>query len=183
MKKTSEEFEVMELLDKIGMQVYGRAGDELRCGCPFDDHRDTTPSFYVNIPNKLYNCFGCNRGGRLKDLAKIFNIETEVYDLSKLSFNIESKVDRMARSMWIKCNEAIRKIHAMLPMEHRLRNPSILIWDQWLLQYEAEVDRVFQELSYEQSSSVTTVTSMLMPLLNDLEEGLTSCRCCNFSKK
>jgi hypothetical protein len=33
-------------------------------GCPFPDHRDSTPSFHYNKEEDRFFCFGCNRGGR-----------------------------------------------------------------------------------------------------------------------
>jgi DNA primase len=35
--------------------------------CPFPDHEDKTPSFYLYPPGRFY-CYGCNRGGDVVDL-------------------------------------------------------------------------------------------------------------------
>lgn len=31
--------------------------------CPFPDHRDSSPSFYINIQTNTFHCFGCSRKG------------------------------------------------------------------------------------------------------------------------
>lgn len=34
-----------------------------KCNCPFPDHRDSSPSFYINIQTNTFHCFGCSRKG------------------------------------------------------------------------------------------------------------------------
>lgn len=53
---------------------YGRI--KLEYCCPFDDHRDSTPSFKVYDDNSWY-CFGCSRGG---DIIKF------IQELTQASF-------------------------------------------------------------------------------------------------
>ena len=47
--------------------------DEYWCLCPF--HKDTTPSFSVNIENGLFSCFGCGEKGNFKRLIKILGYD------------------------------------------------------------------------------------------------------------
>ena len=39
--------------------------DEWRGKCPFPEHQDDTPSFFVNEATTQYYCFGCGRSGNL----------------------------------------------------------------------------------------------------------------------
>jgi|LauGreDrversion4_2_1035121.scaffolds.fasta_scaffold09046_9 hypothetical protein len=34
-----------------------------KISCPFPDHRDSSPSFYINISTNTFHCFGCSRKG------------------------------------------------------------------------------------------------------------------------
>jgi len=40
-----------------------RHGSNLKCRCPFSDHKDENESLIINLKTNLYKCFGCNRGG------------------------------------------------------------------------------------------------------------------------
>jgi len=43
------------------------SGDKLRGRCPFPDHQDDTPSFYL-YPDQRFYCFGCRKHGDVTDL-------------------------------------------------------------------------------------------------------------------
>jgi hypothetical protein len=45
-------------------QTYSGSGWAYKGQCPFDDHRDSTPSFGYNPDANIFNCFGCHRGGK-----------------------------------------------------------------------------------------------------------------------
>ena len=67
-------------LEAIGARIMAevhRRGGKLHNGewlicCPVHDER--TPSFYYR-PGLGWNCFGCNRGGGIKDAARVLGIE------------------------------------------------------------------------------------------------------------
>ena len=42
---------------------YRQSGAELKTRCPFPDHADKSPSFFVDSSKELFHCFGCGRGG------------------------------------------------------------------------------------------------------------------------
>jgi len=42
------------------------SGNKLRGRCPFPDHQDDTPSFYI-YPDERFYCFGCRRHGDVTD--------------------------------------------------------------------------------------------------------------------
>ena len=60
-------------------------GTELKARCPFPDHEDKTPSFFVNTAKQVFNCFGCGRKGSVIDFAKDFHHLTTPEALKKLS--------------------------------------------------------------------------------------------------
>jgi len=59
---------VSQYLAARGVQL-ARSGSKLRCKCPFPDHQDDTPSFYITtMPDgaELYKCYGaCGRVGNI----------------------------------------------------------------------------------------------------------------------
>jgi len=56
--------------------VFKKNGKGYVCRCPFPDHEDKTPSFIVTPREKLWNCFGCNRGGDIFEFGRIyFNLD------------------------------------------------------------------------------------------------------------
>lgn len=44
-------------------QTYSPSGWSQKSICPFKDHNDSSPSFYVNQNDNCFNCFGCSRAG------------------------------------------------------------------------------------------------------------------------
>lgn len=68
-----------------------------KANCPFPDHKDSSPSFYINILTNSFHCFGCSRKGGVcqflaclnkkstLDVAKdlIENENIEIFDLVK----------------------------------------------------------------------------------------------------
>ena len=47
---------------------------EYQARCPFPDHRDTDPSFYVNFDKGCYYCQGCFSKGPISRLANVLGI-------------------------------------------------------------------------------------------------------------
>lgn len=50
---------------RTGVEYRRGPGGELVARCPFPDHPDKRPSFYVNTSKGTFHCFGCGRGGDL----------------------------------------------------------------------------------------------------------------------
>lgn len=59
-------------IEQYTPERFARAGDQLLCRCPFPDHDDTTPSFYVRPETDVFYCHGCHRGGDLFEFARHF---------------------------------------------------------------------------------------------------------------
>lgn len=63
------------LLDIASMYgTFELVGDNRYSGvCPFPDHADTSPSFflYTGIPNEHFHCFGCGQHGDVIDLVRL----------------------------------------------------------------------------------------------------------------
>lgn len=49
--------------NKIILQSTHKPDWAYKSNCPFPDHRDSSPSFYVNISTNTFHCFGCSRKG------------------------------------------------------------------------------------------------------------------------
>lgn len=56
--------------------TFKKNGKGYVCRCPFPDHEDKTPSFTVTPQEKLWHCFGCNRGG-------------DIFKFDQLYFNLD----------------------------------------------------------------------------------------------
>lgn len=61
------------LLDTIGIRVEKTGGGRLWARCPFPDHDDHDPSWFIwDLPGDekhgRHHCFGCHEGGRVLDL-------------------------------------------------------------------------------------------------------------------
>ena len=56
------EYDLVKLIESKGITLT-KHGAEFKTNCPFPDHEDKNPSFFVNPKKKLYKCFGCNRSG------------------------------------------------------------------------------------------------------------------------
>jgi DNA primase len=41
-----------------------------KCCCPFPDHNDETPSFFINKKTGLWKCYGCEKEGNLDQLTE-----------------------------------------------------------------------------------------------------------------
>lgn len=55
--------DVMEM--DYGMSFKVKTKGEYLSHCPFPDHRDTSPSFFVNPSKGLFQCYGCGRAGTI----------------------------------------------------------------------------------------------------------------------
>jgi DNA primase len=51
---------------RLGLDAKPETDREWRMNCPF--HSDRTPSFYVNVPDQVYHCFGCGASGGFAEL-------------------------------------------------------------------------------------------------------------------
>lgn len=55
----------------VGPGELSHIGDEWKARCPLPDHKDRTPSFYVNPNKDLWCCHGCQSGGDVVELARL----------------------------------------------------------------------------------------------------------------
>ncbi len=82
--------EKVNLADYISKYTtLNKQGNKYNCKCPFRDHSDSTPSFFI-YDNK-YKCFGCNRSGDiLSFVAQYYNLNyTQVIEKLSEEFNIQ----------------------------------------------------------------------------------------------
>lgn len=66
--------QIRHLLDQLRPPQLDEMDDKFRLQCPFPDHRDSTPSFYISRRLGAYHCFGCRRHGSLKRMAQELNL-------------------------------------------------------------------------------------------------------------
>lgn len=64
-----------------------KIGNKIVYNCPFDDHRDSTPSFTVYPKTNTFVCYGCSRKGDvitfIEDFCQVNFVEAIEYLLKK----------------------------------------------------------------------------------------------------
>lgn len=64
----------LEVLEQEGLPYkVRRGGDSIMVSCPF--HNETVPSCDISLTKGVYHCFGCGRGGRIREILEHFGIE------------------------------------------------------------------------------------------------------------
>ena len=84
-QEIKESIDITQYIRSCGIELIGN-GTELKAHCPFPDHEDRTPSFFVNTAKQVFNCFGCNRKGSVIDFAchyKYLSTAEAIRELSK----------------------------------------------------------------------------------------------------
>lgn len=133
------------LVDEIeskGVIFSNSGGNKLKCCCPFPDHDDGSPSFFVTLDNdpELFYCFGCKRSGSIIDfvmyygdglkemslreaieyLIKKYEIESDVFSLDRID-KIPNKYKRDELPLFSKSlliSEEIRDfLHSAIDLE------------------------------------------------------------------
>jgi hypothetical protein len=65
----------VDIVDYISKHVELRQrGNKWLGKCPFPDHQDSTPSFWVYPESRSFYCFGCLKGGDVIEYAKLRGI-------------------------------------------------------------------------------------------------------------
>jgi hypothetical protein len=62
----NKSYSLERCFDELNVQfidTYSPSGWSLKSSCPFPDHNDSSPSFFFNSEENIFNCFGCSRGG------------------------------------------------------------------------------------------------------------------------
>jgi hypothetical protein len=57
------------VLNHYGIAFTQMPSGELRALCPF--HEDKSPSMFINIEKRLFNCFGCGAGGNVVEFVRL----------------------------------------------------------------------------------------------------------------
>jgi DNA primase len=57
------------VLKHYGIAFTQMPSGELRALCPF--HEDKSPSMFINIEKRLFNCFGCGAGGNIVEFVRL----------------------------------------------------------------------------------------------------------------
>jgi hypothetical protein len=77
-------FPLCDFIEQYSPAVFTPSGSQLKCRCPFPDHEDRTPSFYVRPETDVFYCQGCHRGGDLFEFARHFLGIALFSDVAKL---------------------------------------------------------------------------------------------------
>ncbi|MEZ8221330.1 Toprim-like [Candidatus Fervidibacteria bacterium JGI MDM2 JNZ-1-D12] len=77
----------MNLLELVGRftDLKPTSSGEWRGRCPFPDHNDENPSFYLHPQREVFFCFGCGRGGGIRTFKRLMGLKDEEFDASLLS--------------------------------------------------------------------------------------------------
>lgn len=136
--------EFIEIYQKYVPTLKKAQGVEWKGRCPFPDHDDSTPSFFVNEDNGFYICFGCGRSGGVVGFLRIFN-----GDLSEVD-NIEYKTKKLSYSTFTEpiSPNIIQQLHHNLLVDSvrlqyllRERLLSFFVIKKFLIGYDPDSDR------------------------------------------
>lgn len=84
-------FEIEEYLKSHSIKVGRRSGDEVAFCCPW--HDDSNPSAFVNSAKGVFNCFACNKSGKLVELISYVSGIPEKEAESLISTNKKEELD------------------------------------------------------------------------------------------
>lgn len=79
----------------VYLQETTQSGWSNKGRCPFPDHNDDSPSFYVNFDINKFNCFGCNKkGGPVQFISILENksISEVIEQLSQSNYYINKSI-------------------------------------------------------------------------------------------
>jgi len=68
--KTATTLSPKEIIERLKLEDARVCGSEIKARCPFEDHRDSVPSFMLNFKKGVWHCFGCGRSGKLSDILE-----------------------------------------------------------------------------------------------------------------
>ncbi len=87
-KEVESKVDIVDLMNKCGVRVYCRGGDNYMGRCPFH-YPDTNPSLSVSRSKKVYHCFGCGASGNMftfvKELEHIISFKETVRIVAEMS--------------------------------------------------------------------------------------------------
>jgi hypothetical protein len=72
LEEIKRRLELVSFIETYTPVRFAKSGDELKACCPFLDHDDSTPSFFVHPGKQVFYCFGCGRKGDLFEFARHF---------------------------------------------------------------------------------------------------------------
>lgn len=90
--------DVRALLEECGLEIEEKE-EYFELLCPFPEHEDTLPSFYVHKKQGRWHCFGCHRYGKIEKLmALLWNVSekrAKRFIFGKGTKGMASKIYRM----------------------------------------------------------------------------------------
>lgn len=100
-----------------------RAGAQYRGLCPF--HSERNPSLYIEPQQKIWKCFGCERGGDLFDfvmLAEHCDFPSALRIVSDFVFGVARESERRSRELF-RAREGAKPLSAAKPRDTHSPNP------------------------------------------------------------
>lgn len=93
---TPNDIDFRQLMEHYEVQIVRDRGRRATAVCPFPDHKDDTPSFSIDFEKKVFNCFGCGRGGGVIKFVKFKENCSDSEAISILQDVFGVQFDKMA---------------------------------------------------------------------------------------
>lgn len=88
------EVDIKEYLNGRGVKFFPASGPWIKMTCPFPDHSDSTPSFYINTETGGYNCYGCHEHGHFYQLCETLGWEYELGENNLIGITTQTEWQR-----------------------------------------------------------------------------------------
>lgn len=126
-KRIPKDF-IRDLIDRVNIVDYvsqyselkrvGQKG-EMATKCPLPNHKDDTPSFYVNDHKQSYKCHGCGSGGGIIDFLKDMHGYEFIPAIEELAdfLNLKIPYESSQKGDFISYSEIYKEIYASAKSE------------------------------------------------------------------
>lgn len=85
--------------NNIILQLTNKPDWAYKANCPFPDHRDSSPSFYINKQTNTFHCFGCSRKGGVCQFLACLNRKQTIDIAKEILKNGSIKIDELIKEV------------------------------------------------------------------------------------